>query len=107
MCLNQESTKSHKMDTNSIPRIVIYIIRKVYERSLEGLGFRNFKKKTSYRINPNTKIFHLHKPSNTQSTILPLKNRHQSLITLFDRSEIKMTVRFDFHGHQIRKLSLQ
>ena len=45
MCLNQESTKSHKMDTNSIPRIVIYIIRKVYERSLEGLGFRNFKKK--------------------------------------------------------------
>jgi hypothetical protein len=44
MCLNQESTKSHKMDTNSIPRIVIYIIRKVYERSLEGLGFRNFKK---------------------------------------------------------------
>ena len=41
----------------------------------------------------------LHKPPNTQSTIFSLKNRHQSLITSFDRSEIKMTVRFDFHGH--------
>jgi hypothetical protein len=52
MCLNQESTKSHKMDTNSIPRIVIYIIRKVYERSLEVLGILKKRHLTEYTPRP-------------------------------------------------------